>query len=294
VRVQGEHVFVLNRFLGDNVQILDPDHDFRTRVQCTTGAGSNPHDIAVAGSGKAYVTRYDRRRLWVVDPTAAGCGNFKRGTIDLGSLADADGLPEMSQLKVVGERLFVTVQRLDRARGFAPTTTSMLAVVDTVTDELVATVALVGQNAFGDASGIVEVPVTGRLLIAQAGDVFRTGDGGIEGVDPTTLVSEGFIVTEEALGGSVTDFVLVGPTKGYAVVLDRNLRNAVVAFDPTTGVAGGRPFASASLLPDIALAPDGRVWLAARAGIRILDPVDDTLGGVIDLGLAPFSIGFVP
>jgi hypothetical protein len=69
-------------------------------------------------------------------------------------VADADGLPEMDQMAVVGTRLFVTAQRLDRRRGFASTGPSALVVIDTTTDQVEQVVALQGQNAFGDASGL--------------------------------------------------------------------------------------------------------------------------------------------
>jgi len=294
IRIAGGETFVLNRFLGDNVQILNAAG--RTRLQCTTGAGSNPHDVAVVAPDKGYVTRYDRRRLWVIDPSATRCSGFQRGTIDLAAVADGDGLPEMSQMALVGTRLFVAVQRLDRRRGFSPTGPSSFVVIDTTTDTIESTVALLGQNAFGDASGIQRRPGSTELLLAQAGNVFHTGDGGIELFDPDALASRGFLVTEERLGGSVTDFVMVSATKGYAIVLDTSLRNLLVAFDTTADGDARRVFASERLLPDVALAPDGRVWLATRAGIRIFDASTDesVLRRPLDLGLPPFSMGFLP
>ena len=53
-------------------------------------------------------------------------------------------------------------------------------------------------------------------------------------------------------------------------------------------------------LPDIALAPDGILWVAddglPAPGIRLFDPRDDRelTRGAIDVGLPPFSIGFIP
>ncbi|HWP67598.1 MAG TPA: hypothetical protein VNO26_16995, partial [Candidatus Limnocylindria bacterium] len=298
VRTHGDTVFVVNRFLGDNVQVLNAR--LATRLQCSTGVGSNPHDIAVVAPDKAYVTRYDRDALWVIDPQAGGCGAFRRGTIELGALADADGLPEMSQMALVGERLFVSLQRLDRARGFVPAGPSLLAVVDTATDAVVAVVELAGRNAFADSAGLQQEPGTGKLLVPQAGSLFRTGDGGIERVDPEALVSEGFVVTEDTLGGSVTDFVVASPARGYAIVLDQSLRNLLVAFDPRDGTFLGRVFASAQFLSDVALAPDGTLWLADRAlprpGIRIFDAASGAPRSreTIDVGLPPFSMGFLP
>jgi hypothetical protein len=295
LRVHGSDVFVVNRFLGDNVQILNAAGGFGTRLQCSTGPGSNPHDLVVVAPDKDYVTRYDRTTLWVVDPSSGGCSGFQRGSIDLGAVADGDGLPEMDQMAVVGTRLFVTAQRLDRRRGFAPTGPSALVVVDTTTDQIDQVVALQGQNAFGDASGIQRHPDGGDLLLAQAGNVFHTGDGGIERVDPVALVSHGMVVTEDALGGSVTDFVLLSASRAYAVVIDESLRNFLVAFDPSTGAPATRVFASQQFIADVTAAPDGTVWLATRAGVRIFDPTTNQIRGrPLDVGLAPFSIEFLP
>lgn len=300
VRVAGERVYVVNRLGGDNVQTLDPLHGLRTLQQCSTGVGSNPHDLALAGPHKAYVTRYDSDRLWIVDPEARNCdAGFRLGTIDLGAFADADGLPEMDQLLLDGTTLYVTVQRLDRDRNFAPSALrSAVVMIDTATDTVIDAIVLAGSNAFGDASGIQREPGTGKLLINQAGNIYKTGDGGIERVDPAARRSEGYVVDETALGGNITDFVMLSATKGYAVVLDDALRNKLVAFAPGEGVLA-KLYGSDQFLPDITLAPDGMLWLADRTradpGIRIFDPATDTAvtRAPIRLDLPPFAIGFL-
>jgi len=300
VRVAGERVYVVNRFLGDNLQVLDPAHGLATLLQCSTGPGSNPHDVAVLAPDKAYVTRYDAKELWVVDPSAASCAGFLRATVDLSAFGDADGIPEMDQMALVGDRLFVSLERLDRTRRFAPAGRSRLVVLDTASDTVVGVVELSGANAFGDSSGLAREPGSGKLVVNEAGDIQRTGDGGLERVDPFTLTAEGFFVTERDLGGNITDFVLVSPTKGYAIVLDDQLRNILLAFDPSARRVTRRLLTRTQYLPDIALAPDGILWVAddglPAPGIRLFDPRDDRelTRGAIDVGLPPFSIGFIP
>jgi hypothetical protein len=302
VRVTGGYAIVLDRFLDDSVQVLS--HRLRTRLRCSTGAGSNPHDIVVVAHDKAYVTRYGAPELWIVDPSVRRCGRFRRGAIDLSAFADADGLPEMDQIALVGTRLFVSVQRLDRTHGFAPSGHSQLVVIDTTTDTVVpgATVTLAGSNAFGDASGIVVEPGTGKLVVNVPGDIYQVGDGGLEWVDPGTdpPVSEGVRVGEMALGGNVTDFVLLSPTRGYAVVQARDLQNRLVAFDPTQPSSAKTIFTRNAFLPDLKLAPDGFLWLADQSrpayGLRIFDPAHgdvEVTHAPIDVGLPPFSIGFL-
>jgi len=300
VRVAADRVYVVNRFLGDNLQVLDPAHGLATLLQCSTGPGSNPHDVAVLAPDKAYVTRFDAKQLWVVNPSAASCAGFLRATVDLSPWADADGIPEMDQMAIVDARVLVSLGRLDRSRGFVPAGHSRIVALDTATDTVVGMVELTGANAFGDASGLVREPGTGKLVVNEPGDLRRVGDGGLERVDPFTLTAEGFFVTENDLGGNITDFVLVSPTKAYAIVLDAQLRNILLEFDPSQRVVTRRLFVGTHYLPNIALAPDGVLWLAddglPAPGIRIFDPRDDRqlTHAAIDVGLPPFSMGFVP
>jgi len=300
VRVAGDRVYVVNRFLGDNIQVLDPARGLTTVAQCSTGPGSNPHDIAVVGPHKAYVTRYDRPELWIVDPNvSANCTGFFLGSIDLGAYAAAGGLPEMDQMALVGDRLFVSLERLDTALRY-PAGRGLLVVIDTTTDRVVGTVELSGGNPFGETAGLAHDPDTGELLVSEAGDIYRVGDGGIERVDPFALRAEGFFITETDLGGNITDFVLVSSDKGYAVVEDNALHNILLAFDPKSRRVTRRLFVSNQYLPEIDLAPDRTLWLADRTlpapGIRIFDTTTDRqlTRGAIDVGLPPFSIGFVP
>lgn len=300
VRTANGLAYVVNRFLGDNLQVLDPARGFSTLLQCTTGARSNPHDVAVLDAHRAYVTRYGRAELWVVDPGRRSCDGFLLRTIDLAPYADADGIPEMDQMALVAGRLFVSLARLDRASRFAPAGRSALAVIDTATDQVVTTVELTGRNAFGDSAGLPREPGTGKLVVAQAGNIFTIGDGGLERVDPLTLVAEGFFVTEDDLGGNVTDFVLLSAEKGYAIVQDEALRNVLVAFDPSRRTVLRRLLVREQYLPDVSLAPDGTLWVADRTltepGIRIFDTVTDRqlTPRAIDVGLPPFSMGFLP
>jgi DNA-binding beta-propeller fold protein YncE len=299
VRVTGGLVIVVNRFLGDNLQVLDPTAGLKTVLQCSTVPGSNPHDAVVVGPHRAYVTRYNKTDLWIVDPTARSCDGFHIGSIDLGPYADADGIPEMDQMALVGDRVFVTLQRLDQSRGFQPTRQSLVAVVDTTSDRVEEAIPLTGTNPFGDATGLAREPGTGKLVVTEVGSFFRT-DGGVERVDPLTRRAEGFFITEATLGGDVTDVLLVSAVKGYAVVQTPALENLLVAFDPATGTVVRRLLTRTEALPDIGLAPDGTLWLADQGlptpGVRIFDVTTDRqlTARPIDVGLPPFSMGFLP
>ncbi len=301
VRTAGGLVYVVNRLGGDNVEVLDPARGFTSILQCSTGVGSNPHDVAVVGPHKAYVTRFNRPELWIVDPGAPpSCAGFFRGAIDLGPYAAANGIPDMDQMALVGDRLFVSLEELDRNRQFAPAGKSLLVVIDVATDRVTGTVVLSGTNSFSASPEIRRDPTTGALLVGEVGNIYKTGDGGIERVDPATLTASGFFVTERQLGGNITDFVIVSATKGYALLLDDSLRNELVAFDPSRGVVTRRMFASEQYLSAIELAPDGTLWLADRtlgaSGIRIFDTTTDRqrTRAPIPTGLPPFAMAFLP
>jgi hypothetical protein len=86
-------------------------------------------------------------------------------------------------------------------------------------------------------------------------------------------------------------------------VLTDDLQNRLVKFEfqPPPGRVLATLFVSQQFLPDIALAPDGTLWLADRSradpGIRIFDPAngDRPLTRTpLRFVLPPFAIGFVP
>lgn len=294
-------VYVVNRLGGDNIQAIDPAAGYATRWQCSVDNGSNPHDIAFAAPDKAYVTRYERAALLIVDPTTGpDCAGFVRGEVDLSAFADGDGLPEMDQAVVIGGRLFVTLQRLDRRNFFRPTDKSVIAVVDVATDAVVGSIDLTGTNPFAESAGLAPDPVTGKIVLTEVGEFNRIDDGGLERLDPATLTAEGFFVTEQDLGGNVSDVVIIDDHHAYAILLDAAARSKVVRFDPTTRRVVKTLAAADEFLVDIELGPDGQTLYLTdrtlkRPGVRRFTIADDTelAPSPIDTGLAPFDVVFV-
>lgn len=301
VRVFDGLVYVVNRFLGDNIQILDPNDGFALVRQFSVGNGSDPHDILVVSPDKAYVTRYNRTELWVVDPSQGEVID----TIDLSSLADADGTPEMDQLALVGERLFVTVQRMDTG-GFPWVTTdaSYVVVIDTESDSFVDAdavaagvqpVTLAHKNPYSTLQTDV---ASGNLYVACVGD-WGVIDGGIEWVDSGALASAGTILTGADVGGDITDVEIVSAERGYLIVTDAAFATSLIAFDPRTGAVVDTVYAPGTFtLPDVELAPGGDLFLADRAptapGLRVYDAATGVAktSAPIDVGLPPFAIAF--
>lgn len=293
-------IYVVNRMGGDNIQILDPKKGHATVRQFSLGTGADLHDIAFASATRAYVTAYNGTDLLIVDPSQG----IQVGQIDLSALADGDGVPEMDRLLLVGDRLFVTIQRIDRTGNWGPVGPSYLAVVDVTTNALIDVDAssagiqplvLTGTNPFSD---IVIDPTTGGLCVANVGD-WGILDGGVEMVDPLALKTDGFVFSEGSAGGDITDVVLVSVDRGYAIITDANFENALVSFNPQSGAKTATVYApGAFVLQDAELSPAGTLFLTDRTptqpGIRIFDAVTGTelTADPIDVGLPPFDITF--
>jgi len=270
-------IYVVNRLGADNIQVLDPGAGFRTIRQFTVGNGSDPHDIAFVSRWRAFVTRYDSDKMWIVDTNT---GN-RIGQMDFGWLSDADNLPEMEHILAVGNRMFVSVERLNRNTDWGPVGTSYLAAFDPFSQDFidadpgtpgVQALALAGANPFGELvlnkdSGKIWVPTVGRFGIL---------DGGIEVVDPVSLTTSGLLITEAQLGGDITDVVAVDADNGVAIITDSNFNTVLVRFNLTAPDLAGAFYDPGSYaLQDAELSPDGRLFVSDRSpanpGIRVFE-----------------------
>ncbi len=290
-------VYIVNRWGQDNILVLDA-MDLRTPLtQFSVGNGANPHDIEIVAPDKAYVTRYDTASLLIVNPQDGA----ELGEIDLSAFADADGLPEVSQIVRVGDRLYLSCQRLDRNGGWGPTDISYLIVVDLATDTLV--------DIDPDAEGVQGIPLSvanpnSMAVVGEqiaVGVVVNFGDraGGVEVVDTATNRSLGLAVSEENLGGDITSMVLVDQNRGYAVVTDENFANSVRPFELSSGAVGaplenisGGFISSLAVDGDRLIVADrGRFADPASVGLKFYDAATGAfLSGPIDTGLPPQDI----
>jgi len=293
-------VYVVNRLGQDNVTRLDPTTGFGLVNQFSTGNGSNPHDIACTDGSTGYVTRYETSSLWKMNTNTGAT----TASIDFSAMADADGIPEMDQMALVGDRLFVTVQRLDRNNFFSPTATSYLAVVDVTTDTLVDTdagtsgtqpITLANPNPF---SSVQLDPYSGNLYLSCVG-FFGLIDAGLEMVNPNTLQSLGVIFSESAAGGDILDAEIVSPTLGYAIVATPSFITHLITFNPSTGTKLATVYSPGGYdLQDVERAPTGEIFLADRTilnpGVRCYDTFTGTeiTSSPINTGLPPFDLVF--
>ncbi|MBN1164501.1 MAG: hypothetical protein JXB45_07975, partial [Candidatus Krumholzibacteriota bacterium] len=299
-RYYGGLIYVVNRLGGDNIQVLDPQDNFATLRQFSVGNGSNPQDIAFFHDTKAYVSRYESNHLLIVDPSTGA----HRGTVDLSSLADGDGLCEMNRLCLRGEKLFVSIQRLDRSNWWLPVGDSYLAVIDCATDTLLDTdqstpgvqsLRLAGTNPFSEICYHAEL---GKLYLSTVG-TWGIRDAGVEIIDPFSLEVEPAILTEAAAGGDINDVTVLHATRGYAVITNASFHTQLISFDPSTGLKLGTLYSpGAYVLYDIEISPAGELFLCDQTptdpGVRIYDTGTDLeiTTDPIYTGLPPFDICF--
>lgn len=301
VRTYRDKVYIINRLGQDNVLVLDHS-DLKTPLtQYSTGNGSNPHDMAFVSEEKAYISRYEQTQLLIVNPVTGDL----LGEIDLSVFADADGLPEVSQLALYGNHLFAACQRLDRDNGWVPTDVSVIAVVDVLTDQVVD----VDANTAG-VQGIVMASKNPAGAVLRGNKWFLSAvntfddltDGGIEVIDLANLRSDGVVLGEMALGGNLSSMAMVSDDEGYVVVLDASFVNVVKRFGlEMQSVSAGLSGLSGGFVPSLGVF-GGRLYVLdggsfvdpTSAGVKVYDvKTDQPVAGPISTGLLPASIAFV-
>ena len=280
--------FVILRLGSDAVDVLD-SVTFDIVKEYTVGASLNPHDIEVVSDDRAYITRYGSAEMLIVNPMTG----TELGIIDLSEYADADGIPEASGMTMLDGKIYTSVSRLERENDWAPAGDSFILIIDAVTGQVSGNVKLTGTNPLAPEYS----EALGKFVVAEPG-TYSSLEDGVELLDPTTGTVGGFVITEEALGGSVNKTLCVSETNCYAIIGvsgDNGSNTHLVSFNPQTGQKTATLTQAAGwTYGDIALTPNGtELWLADRttdnAGIRIFDAATN-----VEKTTAPIGVGLPP
>jgi hypothetical protein len=317
-------IYIIRKYMADNVIKVDGGNVAAAGVvyQYSTMSAaeentSNPQWMAFVGDTKAYLSRYEYNTLWIVDPSAATEDAFKTGEIDLSDFADGDESAEISRMTVVGTRLFVCLQRMDRTdpMSWVPSNTAYVVVIDTETHEVIdvdpdhegiQAIELATRNP----QKIEHLPQTGLIYVQSVGRYPGFGNdaeytGGIETIDPVSyrtrlLVDDDDGAGTAAYGGNISNMALASATKGYLVTYAAWGDTSVRSFDPTTGAVGDVVTGLANIdCAGLGVDDHGYLWVLdqgfAAPGVRVFDTTTDTqVGDLIDLGgLNPIAITFV-
>lgn len=292
VRHIGDTLYVINRFGFDNITRLDATA-LTLIDQVSTGAGSNPQDVAVVGD-KLYVAALGTSGIVTID----GQGNL--GSIDLSALDANDGLPDCNSLYLVDDMLVVTCGLLE---NFVPVGFGRVAIIDTADDTLVTDFPLSTANPIGGLHRTaIDGQLGGDLLVPTVtfGADLLTGCLERISVNPT-FASAGCLIDNATLGGYATgvaevdgDRTLLAVTSGYDGE-GRPIAEAVM-YDAATDEIGAEPVSAPDeLIFDVTVCPTGH-WLFADAsgGIRVYDADGVQLTqDVLDIGLPPVGGGMV-
>jgi hypothetical protein len=291
----GGRVYVVNRLGADSIQVLDPQRGFITppNGRLSVGNGTLAWDIAFVNANKAYVSRLGSPKLLIIDPTTLQ----STGELDLSHLVkpgDSDGSPEPAYMLMHNSLVYVALQHIDVTQSLLPAVApGEVAVIDPTSDRLVTVITLNGTNPLSEFQFS---PTLNRILISAVGD-FAVHDGGIEAINPdTNTVDPQFAVSEATMGGDITAFVIASRTKGFAIVSDATLANALITFDPTSGQRLHSLVGPLNvLMPHLAINSRNEVYLAvidtqiATSGLRIFDANTDG-----EITSTPLNVGQFP
>ncbi len=229
VRSFGEKVYVVGRFMTNNVNVFDRNDFERPANQYSTGAGTHPHDILVLNDSKAYLTMYDKDYISIIHPMTGS----ESGRIDMSVFSDSDGLPEIDRMLYHDGRVYITAQRLDRDNYYEPTDFSVIAIVDPETDTVLDSIELSRTNPVD----MQYVRGVDKIMVAEAGGYFSMVEGGLEYINPVTKEAEGILMTKDDFGGTLGAGVLgraiemVNSTQGYGLITDADYFTSIVKFD---------------------------------------------------------------
>jgi len=290
LRVFGDTAYVINRSTA-NVSIIDLE-TLTLVDQVSTGNANNPQDI-VEFDGKLYVSTFEAPGVVVFDLADL---TAPPATIDLGALDPTDDAANANSIRVVGDRLFVTIERLDA--NFAPQGNGLVAIVDPSTDTLESSFELSTPNPFGL---LQETPADsgfgGDLVIGTID--FADGSGCIQRIAADGTAS--CIVDNATLEGYVNGLAY-DPGSGELLIAVTNAdfsgaRLHAVSADGSVSVA----ITPAEQFPqDVEVCSTGEIVVVERPfgdaakGLRIYGPDDVELTtSILDIGLPPAAIGGV-
>jgi len=310
VSAYGNYFYRLERSGANNVTKFDINAPDAVIWQFSTEEGddtnSNPYGMVFVSSDKAYLLRYGSTKAWIVNPSTTTEAGFKTGELNLGSYADADGSPEMAGAVIVGNKLFIILQRLE---NWASTVTPYIAVFDTTTDTEI-------DTEIPNPDGVLGIPLDIRdplaiQYLAENNTIYVQGigsyfpleyTGGIVSINPDTYATA--MVLDDGTDadhpyGQISGMAIISADKGYFVGYDGWGDNTLYSFDPATGVVGSSVVglenkSIAGMESGVYLDNNDMLWICNQTDARvdILNITDDTIDESVSTSLNPLKVVF--
>lgn len=276
LRKFGEELFVVNRN-DANITILKAS-DFSLVEQLSTGANSNPQDVAVIGN-KLYVPTFGGKGVVVLTR-----GSTTSTEIDL-SADDPDGKPKCESIFVAGGKLYVACGLLDDTMMFLPPRGNGKIYV-IANDAKSGTINATTKNPLGLIEQDAMV-LNGDLLVPTID--FSNNEGCIERIDPTKTTTA-CAIENSVLGGFVNRIAMGSDHTLYASVSgnfpDANLQKI-------TGTTAMTVSPIAQHITDAVGCPEGTIAVADQttgaAGVRLYKASGEVTTAALDVGLPPKS-----
>ncbi len=200
----GSWLLLINRYFGDNLQFVDPATG-ATVAQYSTGNGTNPNAVVFHGE-RAFVSLYEVDYLLVLRWDTGE----ELGRVDLSPWADDDGVPEASQLFVADDRIWLTLQRMDREAAWVPADSGLLLGIDPGSLEVVQEIDLQLGNPSGSWNVVESVATVSALGAYQDEDELPILDGGLLRVDLNAGSVELLDLDEASVGANIYDALVYG------------------------------------------------------------------------------------
>lgn len=291
---------------------------------------SNPYKLIEVSDTKAYLIRYNKSAVWIVDPSAASQDQFKIGELDLSAyLVSSEVVTEtesgtvtetvtatatdMSDAILIDGKLYIAMQRLRNGQSadgqYGPydvrdyTNDSIIAIFDVATDTEIDTTPSVLDDLKGivlNGHNVQSLAYEDNTLYAANRGNYFNDFGSLDAINLTSFeVTTLFSGTEEI--GAISD-VAVTTDRDLFILLDKSgyVNDEYTYLHNVAQLASGNidstVFVSYAHLTDIAADKNGFLWIASAVssypGVLKIDPDNYSRNLFLPTTLNPSKIVF--
>ena len=298
VTVTGERLVELNRGTDNSVRVYELGSFEEPLIEFSVGDGANPHSAQICG-GALWLSLYGTDALGVYDIDSGA----SLASVSLAAYADDDGLPEPSSMVVIGETLYVAMERLDENSAHWTSDFGVIAAIDCASREIIETWDT------GPSPTITPNPSAPDTLLVRTGTYFDADgafawDGALASLDPEAGALTALGVDEADLESNLGS--LAAGSNGRALLLstDESWLYTASCVDLETGEVTAIATVD-TFLSDVAVNDRNEAWVASRASWAAPEAVGGLLvydldtcteltaeSGPIPLSIEPYSVAF--
>ena len=308
--------YYINTISKHNIDdAINPVYSYST-LDNSEASDSNPHQLVFVNAQKAYLLRYGSSMIWVANPSATSEELFKIGEIDMSAYNDID-VPEIKSGVIVGDKLYVAMQRLSDYNPSVAAEPAYVAVIDVATNRELDTGvdqdhARMGIPLKTRNPATIQYVEGAGLFVQSMGDTGKNYgpvedqrplgySSGIEKINTDDYSTE--IVVDDGdvdnNNGLISHMAILSPEVAYSSYSQDWGSNTLFRFNPSTGE---KLDASASGvvgqdIRGLTAGPEGFLWVSiadnASPVVKVVDPIDNTLKYSVETILNPTEVVFI-